>query len=178
MGNYCVNRSNQVWNITRSNGGTDVIGKLYPNEIFAWVGGWEGNHSGTDYQRIYFRNSEGVPTHGWLAGPSGTGCLTLLPEVCYKEVIWKGNTYYAFKLRRAEKYYSANGGMMGTLPEGYIILTDRDAACGQSNPGLMNIYAFEAEEGIYVDVGSAFINAGLDKGSTMGKDCSFIGAIG
>lgn len=41
----------------------------------------------------------------------------------------------------------------------------------------MNIYAFETG-GLYADVGSAFIEAGLDKGSIMGKDCSFIGTIG
>ena len=42
MGNYCVNRSGKIWNITKVNGGTEVIGKLYPNEIFAWTGDWPG----------------------------------------------------------------------------------------------------------------------------------------
>jgi len=178
MGNYCVNRSGKIWNITKVNGGTEVIGKLYPNEIFAWTGDWPGNFTGVDYQSIYFRNSNGVPTHGWLAGPSGTGCLTLLPQLCYKKVTWKGKTYYAFKLRRPENYYSANGGMMGTIPAGRLILTDDKAVCGQNNPGLMNFYAFQASGDLYADVGSAFINAGLQSGSTMGSNASFIGSIG
>ena len=53
MGNYCVNRSGRTFTITRTNGGSDVIGTLYPNEIFAWTGGWNGNHTGVDYKRIY-----------------------------------------------------------------------------------------------------------------------------
>ena len=90
MENYCVNRINQAWNSTRLNGGTDVIGKLYPNEIFVWIGGWEGNYIGTDNQRIYSKNSAGVHTHGRLSDSRVTGCLTQLPTVCFKEVIWKG----------------------------------------------------------------------------------------
>ena len=56
---------------------------------------------------------------------------------------------------------------MGTLLIGYIVLTDKDATCCQLNVGLMIIYAYKAEEGIYADVGSVFINVGLDKGSIM-----------
>ncbi len=178
MGNYCVNRSGRTFTITRTNGGSDVIGTLYPNEIFAWTGSWNGNHTGVDYQSIYFRNSSGVPTHGWLSGPSGTNCLTLLPTFRYQMVTWNGKQYYAFKLRRAEEYYNSSGGLLGTIPAGRLILTDRNATCGQSNPGLMNFYAFQVSGSTYANVGSAFIDAGLSAGSTLGSNASFIGSFG
>jgi hypothetical protein len=53
MGTLFVNKSGCAFKITRTNGGSDVIGTLPVNAIFAWTDSWAGNSAGADYQGIY-----------------------------------------------------------------------------------------------------------------------------
>ena len=53
MGTLFVNKSGRAFKITRTNGGSDVIGTLPVNAIFAWTDSWDGNGAGADYQGIY-----------------------------------------------------------------------------------------------------------------------------
>lgn len=50
MGTLFVNKSGRAFKITRTNGGSDVIGTLPVNAIFAWTDSWAGNGAGADYQ--------------------------------------------------------------------------------------------------------------------------------
>ena len=43
MGTLFVNKSGRAFKITRTNGGSDVIGTLPVNAIFAWTDSWAGN---------------------------------------------------------------------------------------------------------------------------------------
>lgn len=43
MGTVCVNRSGRSWPVTRTNGGSDVIAYLNPNDVFSWTHGFNGN---------------------------------------------------------------------------------------------------------------------------------------
>lgn len=61
MGTLFVNKSGRAFKITRTNGGSDVIGTLPVNAIFAWTDSWAGNGAGADYQGIYCNGM-----YGWI----------------------------------------------------------------------------------------------------------------
>lgn len=73
MGTLFVNKSGRAFKITRTNGGSDVIGTLPVNAIFAWTDSWAGNGAGADYQGIYCNGM-----YGWIDGATGTGAFTPL----------------------------------------------------------------------------------------------------
>ena len=75
MGTLFVNKSGRAFKITRTNGGSDVIGTLPVNAIFAWTDSWAGNGAGADYQGIYCNGM-----YGWIDGATGTGAFTPLTE--------------------------------------------------------------------------------------------------
>ena len=46
MGTLFVNKSGCAFKITRTNGGSDVIGTLPVNAIFAWTDSWQTKSAG------------------------------------------------------------------------------------------------------------------------------------
>ena len=103
MGTLFVNKSGRAFKITRTNGGSDVIGTLPVNAIFAWTDSWAGNGAGADYQGIYCNGM-----YGWIDGATGTGAFTPLTEcgLYNVDVDGDGTVEAVFQTRRAAKYYN------------------------------------------------------------------------
>ena len=106
MGTLFVNKSGRAFKITRTNGGSDVIGTLPVNAIFAWTDSWAGNGAGADYQVIYCNGM-----YGWIDGATGTGAFTPLTEcgLYNVDVDGDGTVEAVFQTRRAAKYYDKTG---------------------------------------------------------------------
>ncbi len=150
MGKYLINRSGKNLTVTKTNGGSDVIGTIKPNEVYANTHEWSGNHAGIDYQAVYFRNSSGKFEHGWLSGISGTKAATPLTDCClYKadlSAYGLGSNESLFSLRRDTYMYQYDAdGTIGTkikLIAGEHIITTQNGTCGRHNPHLMSISGF------------------------------------
>ncbi len=153
MGRYLINRSGKNLTVTKTNGGSDVIGTIKPNEVYANTHAWAGNHAGVDYQAIYFRNSLGQYERGWLSNISGTKAATPLIDCCLYTTdltfFGKSDKEATFKLRRDTYMYQYDSdedvGTTIKLKEGCYITTT-NGTCGSKAPYLMSISSFGEEE--------------------------------
>lgn len=142
MGNFCINRSGKTWDVHLSNAiDSEVIGLINENEVFAWTGGWNGNHTGYDAQSIVFLNSQRQYINGWLIGGSGTGCFTNL-TTCNVQTLPDRPNLNVFMVKHTTTLLDPEGYPTGpTIPEGSYIATE-NATCGQTKQHLMHISAY------------------------------------
>ena len=169
MGTLFVNKSGRAFKITRTNGGSDVIGTLPVNAIFAWTDSWAGNGAGADYQGIY---CNGI--YGWIDGATGTGAFTPLTECGLYNVDGDGDDTVeaVFQTRRAAKYYDKTGKYLGTVPKGYFVATSSNTS-GKSHPNLMYVERWGEED---PSNGPMFMDTGMDRYPSF-RDCNIIGNL-
>ena len=169
MGTLFVNKSGRAFKITRTNGGSDVIGTLPVNAIFAWTDSWAGNSAGADYQGIYCNGM-----YGWIDGATGTGAFTPLTEcgLYNVDVDGDGTVEAVFQTRRAAKYYDKTGKYLGTVPKGYFVATSSNTS-GKSHPNLMYVERWGEED---PSNGPMFMDTGMDRYPNF-RDCNIIGNI-
>ncbi len=137
---FCVNRSGKSLTVTLTNGGSQVIGTITPNEVYMWLESWNGNVvEGADYQAIYFKAADGTFKNGWVNGITGTRAMTRLTECSLYDIDILGTGVQSvFRTRRAVDKYSTSGNKIGTIPANSFVSTE-NATCGSTNHKLMHI---------------------------------------
>ena len=134
--------------MTKTNGGSDVIGTIRPNEVFIWTHGWNGNEAaGSDFQGISFKNSSNIFVNGWLNGATDIGGLTPLTKCSLYDLdLGLGHGVESiFQTRIAVSKFNTSGKQIGTLPANYFVVT-KNGTCGATNKKLMHISACGAPD--------------------------------
>lgn len=164
---FCINMSDKTVSVYEDT--LDVpgikIGTLSPREAFSACYG-EG------FTTIFFRNSSGVVTEGYIPDYYDTpaSLYTLSTEYPYGTVTIDGETFYTFKFRRSEEVYTAAGNRWGTVASGMRVACRTDMM-GENHPDWKGInYVERSTDGKWIKVTGdgynyGFVDTGLNKGS-------------
>lgn len=177
--------------ITRPGGslgaGGNQIGTIYPKEFYVTTIRDE-NSKNVAYAKIYFRNSKGLQTVGYI-DPEPGGISTGYEEwaeyqshyvnynsngydlVSSKEEKIDGRPYRIFTVKKEVKCVNNKGGKLTPLSEGDLIATD-ESTTGETKPGYM-VFEKVKRSGSSIwrnfttdDYGGyAFVDLGLNIGS-------------
>ena len=142
------------------------IGKLYPREAFC-------AEYGEGFTNIYFRNSSGVLTWGYIHDTSDVSrdVFTYCIKYPYEKKPLFGKEYCIFKFRRSEEIYTPSGTRWGTVASGMRVAC-LSGMMGESHPDWMAInYVERSTDGEWVPVTEGtkkygFVDIGLNVGST------------
>ena len=185
MPDFCINKSGLAIPVYENfdwvNPGAQ-IGTIYNNEAFSWEYGEAGNS-------IWFRNSSGLITHGFmpLATPNGDPIMseeterlfyTPCTDYAYGTVRINNTAYKTFKFRRSEEVYTANATRWGTVASNMRVACLTSLA-GENHPDWKAINYVERTDGEWIKVeGNGYSYGFVDTGLNVGSGASSISMYG
>lgn len=185
MGIVKVNKTDKKISIFDAVGSTgNIIGTLYPNEVFTWINEWNGTEaSGYPSQQILFRNSSGTISRGWIHIAQGEPGMD--KNICglakFTKII-NGKTYYGFEMRRSEELYNTSARMLNISAGAGMRILCESSTSGATHPEWLAVHYIETGKGTgeyrqVVPQSYGFVDIGYDKGSTFTSNCSLIGSL-
>lgn len=173
---FCINKSGKTVPVYSDINKTRKVGEIYNREAYGYNRVWGGDGY---YCSILFLGPSGSLTGGYVIDPPD-GFLMPCSEYPAGTILYNGETYLYFTMRKTKNVYDRDGNFWGSVAAGRKVLT-KNSSSGTSNPHYKEIEYVQHTSGNYVPFmynekdennntisvrGHGFVDTGLASGSS------------